>query len=198
MKRSKKKNRKPGQRKHVQAKDIKIDKTPCETRHKQVRVEWDGRGADVDEDLAPLILALWRAGIDTMMSCQENRPGIAWICFPTPLDAKMFLDLVAVYPDETDVPFWETLYGRVAGFGSDGDWEYTVNVDDLGVQEDIIDGKVEATCIGPSDFMFDVSVRFPRTDLPLILERLQARRIPPVYQRPHAEETCTDCECRHC
>lgn len=141
-----------------------------ETIHKQVWVEWKGEGAYVDEELAPLILALWQAGIDTMMSCQENRPGIAWLCFPTPLDAKMFLDLVAAYPDEDDVPFSETLYGRIAGCGSDGDWEYAVNVCDLGVEEDIVHGEVIQTCIGPSDFMFDVSVRFPRTDLPLVLE----------------------------
>src|SRR5947209_6372759 len=34
-----------------------------ETRHKQAWVEWNGEGAYVDEELAPLILALWQRGI---------------------------------------------------------------------------------------------------------------------------------------
>src|SRR5262249_6077338 len=57
------------------------------TRHRQVWVEWDGYGADVDEELAPLILALWKKGIVTCNSCQENRPGIAWVEFLTARDA---------------------------------------------------------------------------------------------------------------
>src|SRR5215469_241505 len=153
--------------------------------HQQARVAWQGREAEVDEELAPLIQALWKAGIDTLLSCQENRPGVAWICFPTARDAKNFLDAVAVYPDRKDlrtvggrlyvgdVPFWETLYGRITGCGTDGDWQYDVNVDNWGVDEDLVNGEVVQTCIGPADFEFSVSVRFPRTDLPLILDRLQ-------------------------
>ena len=97
-----------------------VTKNPM-TQHKQVAIEWRGRRAEVDEEMAPLILALWRAGISTTLSCQENRPGIAWIAFATPEDARRFLNRVAVYPDAADlrevngrtsvgnVPFWETL-----------------------------------------------------------------------------------------
>jgi hypothetical protein len=49
-----------------------------------------------------------------------------------------------------------------------------VSVLDLAVDEDLIEDEVVETCIGPSDFAFLVSVRFPATDLPLILERLRA------------------------
>jgi hypothetical protein len=103
--------------------------------HKQTRVAWQGREAEVDEELAPLILALWKAGIDTLLSCQENRPGVAWICFPTARDAKNLLDAVAVCPDQKDlrtvgdrlyvgdVPFGETLYGRISRCGGDDDWQ---------------------------------------------------------------------------
>jgi hypothetical protein len=34
--------------------------------------------ADIDEDIADLVLAMWRAGIETVYSCQD-RDGEAWI-----------------------------------------------------------------------------------------------------------------------
>ncbi len=64
-----------------------------ETLHKQVPIQWEGRSAEVDEGIAPLILAIWKRGIDTVMSCQENRPGVIWIMFASFVDAKWFLDL---------------------------------------------------------------------------------------------------------
>src|SRR5262249_44089247 len=89
--------------------------------HKQVTVRWKGMEAEVDEELAPLILTLWKNGIVTTNSCQENRPGIAWIEFLTPEDARLFLNKVVEYPtkEEVDGPFWETLYGRIVGYGSE-------------------------------------------------------------------------------
>jgi hypothetical protein len=149
------------------------------TSHPQVRVRWRGLEADVDEELAPLIRALWRAGIHTCLSCQENRPGVAWIEFLTARDARKFLNRVAVYPTEAELqeaPFWETLYGRITRRGGEGDWEYDVFPEDWDVEEKLIDDEVEETCTGPADFEFGVSIRFPRADLPLILQRFQSRR----------------------
>jgi hypothetical protein len=145
------------------------------SEHKQVEVQWRGMRRQIDEELAPLILALWQAGIDTVNCCQENFPGIAWIEFLSTHDAKEFLDRVAVYPDEEDYrrangP--ETLYDRVIGRGSEGDWRYDLHPFDFGVDEEIVNDEVVETCIGPADFEFSVSIRFPRTDIPLILERL--------------------------
>ena len=103
-------------------------------------------------------------------------------------NARRFLNRVAVYPDAADlrevdgrtdggnVPFWETLYGRITGCDSEGDWEYKVLVDDYGVTEELVGNELVTTHVGPADFEFGVSIRFPRTDLPLILERLKAAR----------------------
>jgi hypothetical protein len=44
------------------------------TSHPQVLVRWRGLEADVDEELAPLIRALWRVGIHT---CNAGSPGSA-------------------------------------------------------------------------------------------------------------------------
>jgi hypothetical protein len=72
-------------------------------------------------------------------------------------------------------PFPETLFGRKFGCTSYGAWEYEVRpllmeVEEFGEEEDeIIEDNTE-----PDEFVFSLSVRFPRTDLPLILERLRA------------------------
>jgi hypothetical protein len=155
------------------------------TEHKQVTVAWGGRRAEVDEELAPLILALWKADIDTWNSCQENRPGIVWIQFPTTDDARRFLNRVAEYPPDSDRdrandrpgegdgPFPEALYDRVVGCGSDEDWEYDTLLDNEAVEVEVVDDERIERRTGPADFYFSVSVRFPRTDLPVVLRRVE-------------------------
>src|SRR5437016_5348746 len=44
------------------------------TVHPQVRIRHGTRTADVDEQLGPLLLACWRVGIETLMSCQHYDP----------------------------------------------------------------------------------------------------------------------------
>jgi hypothetical protein len=85
---------------------------------------------------------------------------------------------VAVYPDTSQgVKVWETPYGRITGCGSETDWKYEFFVQDWGDNEKIVNNEVINTYIGPADFDFSVSIRFPRSDLPLISERLrQAQR----------------------
>ncbi len=73
------------------------------TVHRQVHVRHGDTEADVDELLAPLILACWRVGIQTVMSCQHFDPAssgsydtgrpLVWIVFPGEHDAKRFLQL---------------------------------------------------------------------------------------------------------
>jgi hypothetical protein len=47
-------------------------------------------GVEIDEDLAPLIRKLWDADIETISCCQEGEAGIAWIQFPSPVEALKF------------------------------------------------------------------------------------------------------------
>jgi len=46
--------------------------------HKQTAIlnTASNRQIEVDEGIAPLLLAIWNLGIDTCNSCQENKPGI--------------------------------------------------------------------------------------------------------------------------
>jgi len=47
--------------------------------HKQVRIRHGEMEADVDEEIAPLILELWRAGVETISSCQNYLGFGVWI-----------------------------------------------------------------------------------------------------------------------
>lgn len=61
--------------------------------HPQVAVTHDGRTVDVDEDIAPLVLALWAAGISTVASCQGDGDQ-AYIAFASPDDRRRFAEQV--------------------------------------------------------------------------------------------------------
>jgi hypothetical protein len=150
-----------------------------QTDHKQVRISARGFEADVDDGLAPLMLALGRAGVCIAHCRQEYESGVAWIAFPTAEDAKRFLDIVAQYPDDR-APFWKTLYARLTGRGDEGDWEYDIHPKNWAVDEVLVDDEVVETNTGPADFEFEVSVRFPVSDIPLILNRVSLKFIPPL------------------
>src|SRR5436305_6822330 len=51
----------------------------------------EGDLIDIDAELAPLMPLVWDLGIDTRQCCQEKRPGLAAIEFPTTAGATDFL-----------------------------------------------------------------------------------------------------------
>lgn len=82
---------------------------PSDRRHAAVAVQVGERREEIDEAIAPLIEALWRAGIPTLMSCQETKPGTAWIEFEDLKHLRQFLNLVAQYEEGDD-----SLYDRIS------------------------------------------------------------------------------------
>jgi hypothetical protein len=144
--------------------------------HKQVRVSWGRRSALVDEAIAPLIEALWRAGLETVNSCADNRSGTIRVQFGTAADASSFLRKVGKYEEGTG-----TLYHRLkphwrppdGGARSAPDWEYQAIPEDAARtwQEDREGGPGRWHGEG-GDFYFSMSVQFPWIDLPVVLERL--------------------------
>ncbi len=82
--------------------------------HPHVQISLNGREAYVDESMADFILACWRAGVSTHMSCQEAgppaSPGMAMLVFESQQDAERFLDIVA--PDGEIDGFHPRLWGR--------------------------------------------------------------------------------------
>lgn len=135
--------------------------------HPTIIVEVGSWREEIDVALAPLIREIWKAGIETMMSCQEVEPGIAWIAFPAVEELFHFLNLVTRYEPEVD-----TLYNRIhhqrTGPMSAPVWDYQLNL------MDIFEGQEEQTSDGLVCFHATVGVRFPTTDIPVLFQRLQA------------------------
>jgi hypothetical protein len=144
--------------------------------HKTVRVRVGEWSANIDEAIAPLIEEIWKADIATTNSCEENRPGIVWIEFLSADDAASFLNVVAEYEEEIDSLYnrmhhgWDSKSGRVsAPF-----WEYDIHPQDFALQWEVDeDDCVDEWHEGTADFFFSVSIRFPSSDVPTLLQRLR-------------------------
>ena len=142
------------------------NETRCDRPHPTVFVEVGENRAEIDSGLAPLIEQVWKAGIDTMMSCQETWDGIAWIAFDSVDDVLRFLDIVAFYEPGAD-----TLFNRICddlvGELSSPEWEFRFNPMPL------IDCSVEQITGAPVSFHATIGVYFPQTDIPTLLNRLR-------------------------
>lgn len=149
--------------------------------HPQVKISHGEMTAEVDEKLADLILEMWKAGMDTIMSCQqgpESFGGRAWVQMPAD-SAEAFLDIVAPFDPDDD------FYHRVAGDWEPEDWEtfrlehawqYRTEPMNLGVDEkELEDGTVEEFAVGPTSFIFLVQILLPPADIPELVRRLRAR-----------------------
>jgi hypothetical protein len=142
--------------------------------HKTKHIKFKDIEADIDQDIADLILDLWKLDIGTTNSCQDNVPkGFVWIEFQTAYDAELFLNYVAEYSGDLD-----SVYQRLAHRWRDDKpralWRYNVNVMDEGIHQELDDNGdvVNETC-DHHDFHFAISVRFPRTDLQYVKRRLR-------------------------
>jgi hypothetical protein len=138
--------------------------------HPQVHIAHGLLEAEVDEDIADLILACWRADIQTTNSCQENRPGIIWIELGSTDDAARFVDLVAPHEDEKwAASVFDTLWNRAFG-DEPGAWEWSAGISDL--SEELDEDKDEIVMLGPTQAHFYISVRLPHRDMPVLIQRL--------------------------
>lgn len=135
--------------------------------HKTKFIEYKDLSADVDENIADLILNLWKLDIVTLNSCENNVPqDWVWIEFLSAIDAESFLNIVAnEYSDD-----YNSLYNRIKnawdGNTEENVWKISVNIDDLNVVYDEIgNDEVIETSIGKPTMNLIVSVRFPISDL---------------------------------
>jgi hypothetical protein len=127
--------------------------TSTTTGHKQVRVRWDHLDAQIDEEIAPLILELWKARLYTTMSCQGSPAVGVWVQFPLVVFAEAFMDLTE---KQSGIA---SLWRR---------WRFDVYP--ITRSETLFeDYPKELIPDGPS-LRFAVSVRFPKADLPVVLE----------------------------
>jgi len=124
---------------------------------------------EVDEGIAPLLKAIWDFGITTCNSCQENRPGVVWIEFPTTEDAEAFLTRVISGLDpfiSPDADNW--LYSRI--IGENGGWKYNAHPHDTREYLDDDSGIIELNATEVCSIALSLSVRFPVADYERLLE----------------------------
>ncbi len=75
------------------------------TVHPQVPLRHGKAQANIDRAIAPLIAELWRAGWETIRSCQKHPTGFVWVEFDQAADVEEFLDVVAPH-DPTPGSLW--------------------------------------------------------------------------------------------
>ena len=143
-------------------------------QHRAVLVQVGQWSEEIDEGIAPLIREMWIAGIETFMSCEQDGFGKVWIAFTALEELAGFLNIVAEYEAGA-----ETLYNRMNYkllMNDEGPaWEYEMFVDDSALfeAESHADKPEDCQYNGPPDFYFTFSVRFPPSDLPFVLTRMQ-------------------------
>ena len=143
--------------------------------HKQVSLYYPGYDQiiDVDEEMAPILRALWDKGIMTCNSCQEIEPGTMWIEFYSAEDVEDFITLLVV-----------ALGNRTSRFPEADDWLYLRMFGGLGEErrswryeghpnlcQEILDSDSLKTDIFSSGAIaLTVSVRIPVDDYNRLLE----------------------------
>jgi len=128
---------------------------------------------DVDVGIAPLLSAIWDAGIMTCNSCEENEPGIMWIEFYSMKDVERFLiilirtlgDRIHKHPEANDWFCYRIL-------GHEGDklcaWRYDAhpNIYPAWPNQSGLYSRKTANCT----VELSVSLRFPRGDYLVVLD----------------------------
>ncbi len=135
------------------------------TMHKQTAIPdpASNKMIEVDEGIAPLLLAIWSRGIITCNSCQENMPGMMWIEFLGAEDAEAFLTLIASDLDPINHPkAYNYLHSRIKG--GDGGWRYAAHPHDVREYIDEEHGTIELNSSEPCAITLSISIRFPMGD----------------------------------
>ena len=145
-------------------------------KHKQRLVRYGDIEAKIDVEIAPLIEEIWKAGLYTCNSCQGNPDkNWIWIEFFNSYDAAKFLNIVAKYEEDTNLLYnrithgWDDMEKDITGF-----WKYNLFPKDLGlIEKSDEDDSIEESHEGKCEFIFNVSIRFPNSDLSTVLKRLR-------------------------
>jgi len=162
-----------------------------ERTHPAMTVSHGDLAAEVDIELAPLILETWRAGIATIHSCQDMGENVADLAARLPhLDdfvrresgranigfagsgsLEAFLDALANAGPR------DAFYERMVHWAAPGAWQLVVAVRDQGLRADEEEIGGPAPDGTPLSRLEAVSfqVRFPRADVDEMTERMRRR-----------------------
>jgi hypothetical protein len=132
--------------------------------HPCVSVECDsGECIDIDVEIVDLIKLIWKSGIDTRGSCQDNIPsGYIWIYFSHVSEMNRFYNVIFRGLDMSD-DISKDIYKRAVHHiaSSPNAWVQNLN----------FDNRLESGVI--TEVIFQSSIRFPRSDYDFVLSRFR-------------------------
>ncbi len=152
--------------------------------HPATVVSAGGWTAEVDVELASLIAEVWRAGIETIHSCQDVGENIAGLVGDLPHLEPVaqreagrasigFADvagLVAFHDVLANSGRRDDFYERILHWASPHAWQCVIGLQDLGLVDD--EGAASGGCTPPSRLVAaSFQVRFPRSDIEEVTER---------------------------
>ena len=167
--------------------------------HQATIVSAGGWTAEIDVELASLIAEVWRAGIETIHSCQDVGENIAGLARDLPHLEPVarreagrasigFADisaLVAFHDALANSGRRDGFYERMLHWASPHAWQCVIGLRDLGLVGD--EGSASEDSTSPSRVTAaSFQVRFPRSDIDEVTERLRRhnRREDVVLGRP--------------
>lgn len=134
-------------------------------------MEHDGVAADVDIAIAPLIRELWRAGLWTQLSCEDNDGrggggGYVWVQFVHASALEQFLRILFPVRDDEI----ESLYNRAIGGIEPDDWQAFNDERAWRYRAHPTDRNEAGHTTKAADIWLTADVWFPRTDLDDVIE----------------------------
>jgi hypothetical protein len=151
---------------------------------KQAEIEGYGNRDTVDERIAGFVKELWRCGLEPLFTEVEDHGDreAVYLEFYDPAEATDFVNLVAKYDDSP-----EGVYRRMLDDENFGGWEF-------GVRPEVMhDPYVEACRYmfsspsgAPMAIKMTVSVLFPLSDVPALVEGLACR---PTFRSRGCDQT---------
>jgi molybdopterin-guanine dinucleotide biosynthesis protein A len=126
--------------------------------HKTIELTYEGTPVDIDKKIAPLIEEIWKAGISTANSCENNNPiNYIWIEFDTSIGCENFLNICFKNIDKNNDIFIRAMCKHEWDKNA---WIYSTCVDCYNSDSDIIKNTIMGT-----------SVRFPKQDYQFIYDK---------------------------
>jgi hypothetical protein len=127
--------------------------------HKKIHIKHGQMQDDFDEEIAPLILNLWKLNITVMDGCQEVDPGWSFLEFVSSLDLENFLDLVSEPSSDSD-----SIHSKIENSEHSQNWEPDIQITDFGHENPKF-----------SNYHVHVYLRFPKSDIPGISKKISER-----------------------
>ena len=126
--------------------------------HQTTHIKYGALEADIDIEIAPLILELWKGDIYTIASCQSNADNAIWIKFENPNAAALFLATALCAG---------TLTAEVFNDDLPESWHYCCHPYYITMDDDEFPGKIYDI------IEFATCVYFPKSHLKKVLNQIR-------------------------